>query len=351
MTFESLLSAETRRLQFEEPFELECGSVLPRTEVSYRTWGEPRSEAILVCHALTGSADADDWWKGLFGEGRALDPSVDYIVASNVLGGCYGTTGPGSPMLGEHRHYASEFPRVTIRDMVRFQARLLDALGIERVQLAIGGSMGGMQVLEWPLLYPERVQAIVPVCVSARHSAWCVGISEAQRQAIRADQDFDDGHYPLGAGPTTGLASARMMALISYRSRESFAQRFDRVRHDGQEFEVERYLRYQGEKLAMRFDANTYIRLTEAMDSHDVGRDRGDYREVLAAIKQPALVIGVTSDVLYPLIEQEELARHLSDARLEIIDSPHGHDSFLMAVDELSGFVRSFMNEIHRDQD
>ncbi len=342
MIYASLNSAETQTLRLEGGFELESGERLPEVEVAYRTWGQPGKRAILVCHALTGSADADDWWSGLFGPGRLLDPERSFIVASNVLGGCYGTSGPTSPMPGQGVHYAADFPRVSIRDMVNLQAAWLDALGVETLELVLGGSMGGMQVLEWPLLHPNRVEAIAPLAVSARHSPWCIGLSEAQRQAIRADPGWRDGYYRLGSGPRRGLAAARMMAIASYRSWSSFDDAFGRELHAEGHFEVESYMRYQGEKLVDRFDANTYIRLTEAMDSHDLGRGRGDYREVLRRIEQPALVVGIESDLLYPLREQEELVEALPNAELRIVRSTKGHDAFLVELEQIDEMLREF---------
>ena len=359
MMYESLVSEETQLYQLPGEFRLESGQVLEDVEVAYRTWGTPSKEAVLVCHALTGSADADDWWAGILGPGRALDPERDYIISSNVLGGCYGTTGPTSIVSGQGVHFAADFPSVTIRDMVHLQARLLEGLGVERLRLIVGGSMGGMQVLEWAVLYPERVAAIAPVCSPARHSGWCIAISEAQRQAIRADSRWRGGYYRLAAGPSDGLAAARMMALASYRSWDSFEERFSRERHVASDvdptpqptFAMESYLRYQGNKLVGRFDANTYVRLTEAMDSHDVGFGRGDWREVLRAIDIPTLVVGVSSDVLYPLVEQRQLAEHMPSARLEVIDSPHGHDAFLIEFEQLDSMLKSFLGDepsLHR---
>ena len=330
---------------------LESGTHLDSVEIGYRTWGRPAKEAILVCHALTGSADAADWWSGLFGAGRALDPDSDFIVCANVLGGCYGSTGPASVARHLGRRWGADFPTVTIRDMVHAQARLLDSLGVERLKLVVGGSMGGMQVLEWAALYPERVDAIAPIATSARHSAWCIGLSESQRFAIRNDPSWHGGHYGHGAGPRAGLGIARMIAIQSYRSWDSFEQRFSRSSREGADgegdlFEVQSYLRYQAEKLVTRFDANTYIRLTEAMDGHDVGRGRGGTAEALTGIGAPALVVGIDSDALYPLQEQRAIADGLPDARFEVISAPHGHDGFLIETETLDLLLRRFREEI-----
>ncbi|MDJ0498513.1 MAG: homoserine O-acetyltransferase [Acidimicrobiia bacterium] len=344
MSLKRWISAETEFVDIEDPFELESGETLPHIRIAYRTWGHPQPHATLVCHALTGSADADDWWADLFGPGRALDPDRDFIVCANVLGGCYGTTGPTSRADGAFEPYGGAFPTVTIRDMVRLQAILLDRLGVEVLDLVIGGSMGGMQALEWPLLFPGRVRAIAPIAVGPTQSAWGVALSEAQRQAIRADANFAGGRYSLGAGPTQGLAAARSMAMISYRSPHNFEVRFGRGEDEAGTYNVQSYLRYQGEKLVNRFDANTYLTLIDAMDSHDVGRGRGATEMVLGSIGQPALVISVSSDGLYPASEVATMAGHLPGAELVEIDAPHGHDAFLIEIDAVNDLLVDFIN-------
>ncbi len=344
------LSPDTQWLRLEQDFELESGERLRAVEIAWRRWGTLNAtgdNAILICHALTGSADADDWWPGLIGPGQALDPAKHFIVCSNVLGGCYGTSGPLHAHPADGEPWGSRFPQFTIRDMVHLQARLLEHLGVRRLQLVLGPSLGGMQVLEWAASFPERVQAIAPIGVSGRHSAWCIGISEAQRQAIYADPDWRDGRYAAGQGPARGLAVARMFAMCSYRSRENFQQRFGRsLQPDSAVFSVESYLRYQGSKLVHRFDANTYVRLTQAMDSHDVARGRGDYRGVLEQLDLPALVVSVDSDILYPPCEQEELARHLPQARYRQLQTPAGHDGFLIETDVLNAMLAEFLADV-----
>jgi homoserine O-acetyltransferase len=340
------VSRETCLWRHDAPFTLESGVELPGVQVAYRTWGELAPDggnAVLVCHALTGSADADVWWSGLFGAGRALDPARDFIVCSNVLTGCYGTSGPVQPHPEDGEPWGSRFPVATIRDMVRLQALLLDHLGVSELQLVLGPSLGGMQVLEWAASYPERVKAIAPIGVSGRHSAWCIAISESQRRAIYLDPDWRDGRYPLDRPPRYGLSVARMIAMCSYRSWENFEDRFGRKTQDWDgQFAVTSYLNYQGEKLYKRFDANTYVRLTQAMDSHDLARGRGEYAAVLGAMKMPALVVSVDSDVLYPPREQAELAELLPAARYEMLHTPAGHDGFLIETDALSDMLLSF---------
>jgi homoserine O-acetyltransferase len=312
----------TRTQSFALPFPLvlEEGGVLDDVTIAYRTWGKldaPATNGVLVCHALTGNADADEWWDALLGTGRALDPNRDFIVCTNILGSCYGTTGPASLDPATGREYGASFPRITVRDIVAVQRALVRHLGVKRLELVIGGSFGGMQVLEWALSAPDLVESIVPIATSGRHSPWTIAWSEAQRQAIALD-------------PVRGLALARMIAMSTYRSHGNYNARFGRRREDDGAFAIESWLRAHGEKLVHRFDAHSYVRLTEAMDSHDVGRGRGAYESVLATLRQPALVIGIDSDVLYPPSEQEELALLLRDATLTILSSPHGHDAFLI---------------------
>lgn len=343
MSLKRWISAETEFLDIDDEFQLEQGGALPHVRMAYRTWGRPRRNATLVCHALTGSADADDWWKDLFGPGRALDPAHDFIVCANVLGGCYGTTGPTSRADGAFEPYGGSFPAVTIRDMVHLQARLLDHLEVDTLDLVVGGSMGAMQVLEWALLYPDRVRAIAPIAAGPTQSAWGVALSEAQRQAITADANYAEGRYQLGAGPAQGLAAARSMAMISYRSPQNFGIRFGREQNGDGNYQVQSYLRHQGTKLVDRFDANTYLALTAAMDSHDVGRDRGSVDDALESIEQPALVINVSSDGLYPPDEVAAMADGLPNGELRQIDAPHGHDAFLIRIDEVNAHLVEFI--------
>ena len=344
MSLKRWISDETEFLDIDGPVRLESGETLPHVRIAYRTWGRPRANATLICHALTGSADADDWWADLFGPGRAFDPDQAYIVCANVLGGCYGTTGPTSRAPGAFEPYGATFPEVTIRDIVHTQVRLLDHLKVQTLDLVVGGSMGGMQVLEWASLYPDRVTAIAPIAATSTQPAWAVALSEAQRQAIKADANFTGGRYPLGAGPVRGLAAARSIAMISYRSPHNFDSRFGREEADDDTYEVQSYLRHQGDKLVDRFDANTYLTLIGAMDSHDVGRGRGSIPDALAAIPHPALVVSISSDGLYPATDVAEMATRLPNAELHEIDAPHGHDAFLIRINELNDALVDFID-------
>ncbi len=338
-------SPETRYLALPRPFALDSGVELPEVTVAYRTWGRPASggdNAVLVCHALTGSADVDVWWPALLGRDRALDPERDLVVCTNVLGGCYGTTGPTSPRPGGGEPWGSDFPAITVRDMVRLQREVLAELGVRRLRLVIGGSLGGMQALEWAVTFPDLVGAAAVIAAPGRHPAWGTALGAAQRAAIAADPRFRGGRYPATDPPRDGLAAARMIAMCSYRSPASFGRRFGRnIGADGR-FEVERYLRHHGDALVARFDANTYLTLIAAMDSHDVARGRAEYEDVLRTSLVPTLLLAIDSDVLYPPSELEDLAELLSDVSLVTLSSLHGHDAFLIEGEEVDRIVREF---------
>lgn len=316
-------------------FPLERGGTLRDVTVEVRTWGRHLRTASLICHALTGDADADDWWSDLFGPGHLFDPGESFIVSMNVLGGCSGTTGPTD---------VADFPRVTIRDMVHMQKAVLHQLGVTRLDIVIGGSMGGMQALEWAALYPAFVDTIVPIGVGPAQSAWAIGLSEAQRHAIVTDPAYKGGRYEPGEQPVNGLATARMIAMCSYRSPTSFATRFGRETDEGS-FAIQSYLRHHGRKLAARFDANTYLTLLDAMDSHDLGRSRGPREAILNRIKQRALVIGISTDVLYPVAEARSMAAAMPNAQFAVLDSPNGHDAFLIDTDKLERIVTRYLGE------
>ncbi len=341
-------SPETLYWDLPGPLELELGGRIERVRVGYRAWGRLAPDgrnAVVVCHALTGTADVDSWWARMFGPGRAFDPDRDFVLCANILGSCYGSTGPTDVDPATGQPYRGSFPAITVRDMVRVQHALVVGLGVRHVPMVIGGSLGGMQVLEWALLYPELVGSVVFIASTARHSPWAIGLSEAQRQAIFADPRWKGGQYDPLDPPDAGLAAARMMAMCAYRSMPSFEERFSRRQQSEDLFAVESYLRHQGRALVERFDAATYVTLTEAMDTHDVARGRGDFEEVLRSIRQPTLVISIDSDVLYWPAEQREVARLIPSAKLAVMDSPHGHDAFLIDVDRLSDMVADFRGE------
>lgn len=332
-------------------FRFEDGTELAEVPVAYESWGElnrARDNVILVCHSLTSNTAVDDWWPGVIGPGCALDTDRYFVICANAIASPYGSVSPLTRNPRTGRPYGADFPIPTLRDTVELHRRLLDALGIERIAFPIGGSMGGMQVLEWAF-QRDYVRALVPIGVGGRHSAWCIAWSEAQREAIRRDPAWQEGRYAPGPGPVAGLSIARMMAMISYRSFHSFEQRFGREREHDREpvrYSMENYLHHQGQKLVERFDANCYLRLTESMDTHDLARGRGEYHEVLSRIEQPALVIGIESDLLYPLAEQRELAQHMRGAELVVLEAPHGHDSFLIELDTINEIVTGWRRRV-----
>lgn len=334
---------------FEETFVTEGGETISSPTVAYQSWGtinKERDNVIVVCHALTGNTAADEWFHGLVGPGKTLDPKQHFIICPNSLGSCYGTSGPLSisPETGDPLR--ADFPEITIRDMVRLQQRLLDHLRVSGVELVIGGSMGGMQALEWAIM-DDRPQAAILIGMGKEHSPWTIGISHAQRQAIYNDPNWKEGYYSAEDPPREGLALARMIAMISYRTDSDYQKKFGRLLQDGTDsYQVESYLNYQGDKLVDRFDAVSYVRLTQAMDSHDVGRDRTSSEDVLQTVDIPVLVIGTDSDLLYPVHEQQELARLLAKGRYHEIESTYGHDAFLIEFEQMDNIITPFLTEI-----
>ncbi|KAF8248121.1 homoserine O-acetyltransferase [Wilcoxina mikolae CBS 423.85] len=439
-----------QRLAIVPEFTLESGVTLTNVPVAYKTWGrlnEAGDNAMIVCHALSGSADVADWWGPLIGNGKAFDTSRFFVACFNTLGSPYGSASPVTTDPATGDYYGPEFPLTTIRDDHSIHKLVLDNLGVKQVAIAIGGSMGGMQVLEWAYFGKNYVRAIVPLATSARHSAWCISWGEAQRQSISVDPKYDDGYYPFSDPPVTGLGAARMSALLTYRSRNSFESRFGRntpdpsrhpynntylegrrspctpgeehwyIHNDGfkntkklssrpasvmaspiQEttpddvkneetpapsppangngsvtngrtpsrngrndsngkkastyFSAQTYLRYQGDKFVKRFDANCYIAITRKLDTHDVSRGRvpdNDIHAALQLIKQPTLVIGIESDGLFTYAEQQQLAECIPNARLATIDSPEGHDAFLLQFEEVNSHILGFLKEVLPD--
>lgn len=342
---------------------LERGGELDDVRMAYETWGELDADgrnAVLVLHALTGDSHVvgpaepghptSGWWQGMIGPGRPLDTDRWFVVAPNVLGGCQGSTGPASDA-PDGRPWGARFPYLTVRDQVEAERRLADALGVDSWATVLGGSMGGMRVLEWGVMFPERVRAIVPIAVGAVASADQIALQSIQVAAVRADPAYRGGDYLRaddGRVPTTGLALARRVAHWSYRSREELDERFGRDPQDGEDplsfegrFAVSSYLDHHGAKLARRFDAASYVVLTETMNGHDVGRGRGGSQAALARYRGPATVVGIDSDRLYPVEEQHELAALLpgAGATATVLSSPHGHDSFLIERDAVGEVV------------
>ena len=341
--------AQKQSHTFQKPFITEGGATIPDPTISYQTWGTLNNEGdnvILVCHALTGDTSADKWFKGLFGADKALDPKEYFIVCPNVLGSCYGSSGPISVNPKTGNLYRADFPKVTIRDIVRIQQQLLNELGITGIELVIGGSMGGMQALEW-CLTDDRPQSAVLIGMGENHRPWAIGISHTQRQAIYNDPNWDDGYYNEENPPDKGLGLARMIAMNSYRHPSDFERKFGRQLQDGKsQYEIESYLNYQGEKLVDRFDAVCYVRLTQAMDSHDIRRGRPRIEETLAALTIPITVVGIDSDMLYPAEECKELANLLPNGQYQEISSPHGHDAFLIEFGQLNSIITTMQSEL-----
>lgn len=344
--------------------DLERGGHLPAVTVAYETWGtlSPSGDnAILVEHALTGDShvvgDAGPshptagWWPGLVGPGAPLDTDRYYVVASNVLGGCQGTTGPSS-LAADGRPWGGRFPFVTVRDQVAVEAALADRLGIARWHLVLGGSMGGMRAVEWATSFPDRVEAALVIASCAAASADQVAWAQPQLLAIRSDPAYLDGdYYDTGRTPVTGLGIARRIAHTTYRHEGELDSRFGRRPHPGEDplggggrYDVESYLDHHAAKLSRRFDANSYVVLTEAMNSHDVGRDRGGVASALLAFDGRLHVAGVTTDRLYPLRLSEEIAAARPGTGLTVIESEHGHDGFLVETGQVGALIREVLD-------
>lgn len=332
------------KLIHNQALALESGAILPKLEIAYCTFGElnaAKDNAVWICHALTANADASDWWEGLVGEGKLFDPAKHFIVCANMLGSCYGTTGAThiNPETGEI--FGRDFPLITLRDMVHSHQILQRHLGIEKIKLAIGGSMGGQQALEWAVMEPQLFENICLLATNARHSPWGIAFNEAQRMAIEADPTLLDGSPEAGR---KGLETARAIAMLSYRNyltfEETQAENSDEKKED---FRASSYQRHQGFKLWKRFDVLSYLTLSKAMDSHNVGRGRGGVEAALQRIQAKTLVIGIQSDVLFPVEEQVFLAKHIPGARLEIIDSLYGHDGFLIENEAIANLIRSLL--------
>ncbi|MCX7875497.1 MAG: homoserine O-acetyltransferase [Melioribacteraceae bacterium] len=339
-------------------FIFENGEKIERLDIAYETYGklnDEKNNVILVCHALTGDAHASSfnnpngragWWDGIIGLDKSLDPSKYFIVCSNFLGSCYGTSGPASINPLTNKKYNLSFPSITVRDLVYGQKLLIDFLGIKKIKTVIGGSLGGMQALEWSLLFPDLVESIIPIACGSKHSAWAIGLNEIQRKVIMDDPLWKNGEY--NTQPFNGLATARMLAMITYRTNKNFETRFERKVKEHKEkkdfYEVESYLHYQGKKLVQRFDANSYLYITNIMDSHDIGRNRGGTLNALKSIKAKTLVIGINTDILYPIEEQKEIAETVINGKYFEINSIYGHDAFLIEFDQMNPIIENFLS-------
>jgi homoserine O-acetyltransferase len=329
--------------QLPTPFPLESGDALAGAHVAYRTWGQlnaTRDNVVWVCHALTANADVLDWWPGLFGEGYFYDPADWFIVCANVLGSCYGSTCPLDPDPATGAGRFQEFPLLTIRDLAAAHEALRQELGLTYIHTLIGGSMGGQQALEWAVSQPELFGHLVVIATSARHSAWGIAFNEAQRLAIEADATY---HENRPGGGDAGLAAARAVALLSYRGHDAYGNtQTDPDDNRLRDFRASSYQRYQGNKLVARFDAYSYVVLTRAMDSHHLGRGRVGVGAALASVRARTLVLGITSDVLFPLVEQREIAEGIPGAVYGELDSGYGHDGFLLETAKITQALEGF---------
>jgi homoserine O-acetyltransferase len=329
---------------FPGPFELESGEQLPELTLAYHRFGTLNAAAdnvVWICHALTGNANPMDWWPGLVGPGKLLDPDRHFIVCANMIGSCYGSTSPRSvnPLSG--KPYGAEFPLISIRDMVQAQQALAQHLGIGRIHLLLGGSMGGQQALEWALLAPERVEHLVLLATNAVHSPWGIAFNEAQRMAIESDLSWTNDSPEAGA---SGLQAARALAMLSYRGYRTYGATQSELPTDKLSgFRAASYQRYQGQKLSERFHAQCYHSLSRSMDSHDLGRGRGGILQALGEIRARSLVIGIQSDILFPPSEQILLATHIPDARFHLLPSLYGHDGFLVETDTIAPLIGAFL--------
>ena len=332
--------------QYTHPFRLEAGGSLPGFQLHYTTVGKlnhDRSNIIWVCHALTGSSDFTDWWGDLFREGSTFDPRHYFIICANMLGGCYGSTGPldVNPETGKPFHHT--FPVLTNNDIVAAFDLLREELRIDKIHTLLGGSLGGQQVLTWAVQKPELFEHIIPIACNAFHSPWGIAFNEAQRMAIEADNSWKENDNLAGA---EGLKAARAIGMISYRHYETFNQtQAEKTNDKLDEFRAATYQRYQGQKLVDRFNAFSYWTFTKVMDSHNVGRNRVSVKEALAAITAKTLVISIDSDILFPPSEQKFLAEYIRHAQYKEITSLYGHDGFLVEFDQLDTILKQFYQQ------
>ena len=329
---------------YNKAFELEAGGVLPEIRVAYHTYGKlnaDKSNVVWICHALTANSDAVDWWPGVIGKGQVIDTEKYFIICANILGSCYGSTGPLSVNPDTRQPYYSNFPIITIRDMVKVHILLRRHLGIEKIFLLMGGSMGGYQALEWAVLENEVIENLCLLATSATESAWGIATHTAQRLAIEADCSWLENSPQAGF---KGLKAARAMAMLTYRNYGILVEKqTDADPEKLDNYKASSYINHQGEKLVNRFNAYTYWLLTKAMDSHHLARGRMQgLSSVLHNIRQKTLIIGISSDILCPLHEQEFIASHLAHATFIGIDSAYGHDGFMVESEKISHYLSSW---------
>ena len=336
--------------RYDRPFTLEKGGLLPCLEIAYHTYGrlnKEKNNCIWVCHALTANSDVADWWPHTVESGAFLDPDKYFVVCANIIGSCYGTTGPMTINPDTGQPWYSRFPKVTIRDVVKAHKLLADSLGITNIFSLIGASVGGFQALEWAATYPEMVKSLVVIATEAAASPWAVAIDETQRMAIFSDNTYGEESKDAGA---KGLATARALGLLTYRG----ASGYNATQKNHPSFNplednphrAQTYQRYQGEKLVKRFDAYSYVTILDMFDTHDIGRGRGGTDLVIASLNMPALVVGISTDIIFTKENMKALAGKMPVAKYEEIDSPFGHDGFLVEHELLNSLIKKFFENL-----
>ena len=331
------------KLKYENPFHLELGGYLSGIEIAYRVLGnlnQQKDNVIWICHALTANADPAEWWSGVVGEGKLFDPEKHFIVCANILGSCYGTTGPASINPETGRTWYRQFPKITIRDMVSAHEILRKHLNISKIHTVIGGSMGGHQALEWAIRKPDLFENLILLATSARLSPWTIAFNQSQRLAIEADSTFNEGWK---GGGLAGLKAARTIALLSYRNGAAYTQTQADVDNEKTgNFKAISYQNYQGDKLVKRFDAYSYHLLTRTMDTHNVGRGRGSAQKALGWVRAKTLAVGISSDILFTPEEVKFIHHHIKNSVYQEVDSPYGHDGFLVEHEQLTQIIHQF---------
>jgi homoserine O-acetyltransferase/O-succinyltransferase len=330
----------------KEPFLTESGEEIPDLRIAYQTWGKLNSEkdnVIWVCHAYTANADAQDWWPGMIGPGLLMDTDRYFVICANVIGSCYGTTGPLDINPKTGKPWMRQFPKITVRDLVKAHEILRKSIGIAKIHLIIGGSIGAFQALEWSVMFPEVIENMVFIASSSFASAWNIAFNETQRMAIIADPSFYDD---IPEGGKNGLRAARAMALISYRNSKAYnsTQKDERPTLLGN-FKAVSYQNYQGDKLIKRYNAYSYMIMSHLFDSHHIGRGRGTIEEVLLQIKAKTLLIALDSDQLFPPEEQAFMANHIPDSKLITVKTNFGHDGFLIETEQITKVVKAFLTK------
>lgn len=336
------MNRQTHRYQFSGPLQLESGKIIRDFPLTYTTLGtlNPKKDnAVWVFHAMTANSDPSDWWPGMVGEGKFFDPHYFFIICVNMPGSCYGSVGPAHPHPVSGTPYGKDFPFFTPRDMANAFDALRTSLGIDSIYLGIGGSMGGQQLLAWASLKPQLFQYIVPIATNAFHSPWGKAFNASQRFCMEYDPTWNSDTEDAGM---EGMKIARSIALISYRHYETYRKTQSDNDHALEYPRSESYQRYQGEKLVNRFHPISYYILTKSMDAHDLGRGRESAEQALSIIQSKCLVIGISTDILYPVSEQEFIKQHIPQAKLEVIDSLYGHDGFLLENESITDLLKQF---------